>query len=588
MRFKVACEVAAMEQKQERVLLNHQVFDRFVRIVALFTGDPKVGRTALWRFGWLVALILGFNGMNVVGSYVGRDFMTAVAGRDLDRMLVQTGLYLVVFSVLTVFAVIARYLEESLGLLWREWLTGLCLNRYLAHRCFYRLAVRGEVPNPDQRIADDIKAFTVTALSFALILLNSGFAVIAFSGVLLEISPLLFGVAVAYAAVGSYLTIRLGRPLVRLNYDQLDKEADFRSALIHLRENADPIALLGQECPLRGRLFERLSELVRNFHQIIQVNLRLNFFTTGYNWLIQVIPILVVAPLYFRGEVEFGVVTQAAMAFMTLTSAFSLIVTQFQSISSFAAVIARLDALADALLAAEERATRPAIEVSEDQTQVAYDRLTLRSPRSGRTLVAGLTLAIPYGQAVLVVGDRSAQAALLRATAGIWDEGEGRIVRPALEQMAFLPERPYLPPGTLREALLCGCIAEEIADQDIMDVFALLTVKELVQRFGLDSKQDWPGLLGLAEQQLLAVARVLLLAPRFVFLDRPSSALDPQRVAAVLDLFRQRAISYVVFEDTAGDLEHYDRVLRIDRNGKWQVSSVTGGQLAEKLETGSA
>lgn len=578
-----------MNAEQERIAFNRQVWDRFVRIVAMFTGDPVVGRTALWRFGLLVLFLFGFNGLNVVNSYVGRDFMTAVAERDLDRLIAQTLLYLLVFAALTVIAVVSRYTEEGLGLLWREWLTRLSLDRYLQHRNYYRLSLTGEVHNPDQRIADDIKTFTATTLSFALILLNSGFTVIAFSGVLLDISPLLFGVAVLYAVAGSYLTVRLGHPLVRLNYDQLDKEANFRSSLIHLRENADSIALLGQECPLKTKLLHQLGEFAANFRRIIQVNLKLGFFTTGYNWLIQIIPILIVAPLYFREEVEFGVVTQAAMAFMTLMGAFSLVVTQFQSISSFAAVIARLDALAEALVAAEERAAAPPIQIVEDDTQVAYDRLTLRSPRSGRTLVEKLTLAIPHGQRVLVVGpDQSARAALFRATAGVWEAGEGRIFRPALERIAFLTERPYLPPGTLREALLCGCPGRRFSDRHILDTLKALKVETIVARFGLDTEQDWASLLGLSEQQLLAAARVVLVAPKFVFLDRPSSAFDPEKTGYVLDLFRQRSISYVTFEEAPGDLERYDGVLELGPSGKWRWRLVEGGQLAEELRVGSA
>ncbi len=561
-----------MNAEPERIAFNRQVFDRFVRIVTLFTGDQAVGRTAIWRFVALVVLILSFNGMNVVGSYVGRDFMTAVAERDLNRLWLQAGLYLLVFAVLTVVSTVARYLEESLGLLWREWLTRLSLDRYLRYRNYYRLSLTGEVPNPDQRIADDIKAFTTTTLSFALILLNSGFTVIAFAGVLLDISPLLFGVAGLYAIAGSYLTIRLGRPLIRLNYDQLDKEANFRSLLIHLRENADSIALLGQECPLKAKLLHQLGEFTANFRRIIQVNFRLGFFTNGYNWLIQIIPILIVAPLYFRGEVEFGVVTQAAMAFMTLMGAFSLIVTQFQSISSFAAVIARLDDLAEALVAAEERAMAPLIRIVEDDTQVAYERLTLRSPRTGRPLVEALTLAIPHGQRVLVVGpDPSARAALFLATAGIWEAGEGRIIRPALERIEFLPERPYLPPGTLREALLCGCPRRRVADEEILALLKQLKIETLAVRFGLDTEQDWNSLLGLSEQQLLAVARVLLIEPRFSFLDRPSSALNLKQTEYVLDLFNQLSISYVTFEETPADLARYDVVLELEAGGKWRL-----------------
>jgi putative ATP-binding cassette transporter len=568
-----------MRAEPHRIVFDRQLFERFVRIVSLFTRDPKVGRGAMVRFWGLVALILGFNGMNVVNSYVGRDFMTAVAERDLDQMLLKTGLYLLVFALLTSIAVVARYLEETLGLMWRQWLTSLCLERYLAQRSFYRLTLSSEVPNPDQRIAEDIKTFTVTALAFVLILLNSGFTVVAFSGVLWEIYPWLFGLAVVYAVLGSFLTIRLGSPLVRLNYEQLDKEANFRATLVHLRENAESIALLGQECPLREKLFGGLLEVVRNFQRIIQVNLRLNFFTTGYNWLIQILPILVVAPLYFRGEVEFGVVTQAAMAFTTLMNAFSLIVTQFQSISSFAAVVARLDALADALVAAQERAEAPAIQVIEDESRLAYERLTLRSPRSHRILVQELELALPYGQTLQVVGDEWARSALLRATAGVWEEGEGKIIRPNLAKVAFLPERPYLPPGTLREALLCGYKSLCVSDQALIELAEELNVGGVVRRFGLDAAQDWKMVLGLSEQQLLAVARALLRAPKFIFLDRPSSALDPKKIRTLLELFRQRSVSYVVFEESPYDLEYYALVLELKGEGAWQVQEVQGAKL---------
>jgi putative ATP-binding cassette transporter len=416
-------------------------------------------------------------------------------------------------------------------------------------------------------------------LAFVLILLNSGFTVVAFSGVLWEIYPWLFGLAVVYAVLGSFLTIRLGSPLVRLNYEQLDKEANFRATLVHLRENAESIALLGQECPLREKLFGGLLEVVRNFQRIIQVNLRLNFFTTGYNWLIQILPILVVAPLYFRGEVEFGVVTQAAMAFTTLMNAFSLIVTQFQSISSFAAVVARLDALADALVAAQERAEAPAIQVIEDESRLAYERLTLRSPRSHRILVQELELALPYGQTLQVVGDEWARSALLRATAGVWEEGEGKIIRPNLAKVAFLPERPYLPPGTLREALLCGYKSLCVSDQALIELAEELNVGGVVRRFGLDAAQDWKMVLGLSEQQLLAVARALLRAPKFIFLDRPSSALDPKKIRTLLELFRQRSVSYVVFEESPYDLEYYALVLELKGEGAWQVQEVQGAKL---------
>ena len=226
---------------------------------------------------------------------------------------------------------------------------------------------------------------------------------LAFAGVLWTISRLLFVVAVGYAVLGSLLTILLGRPLVGLNYRQLDREADLRSALNHIHEHAESVALLRCEGRLTARLHRLLDGLVDNYRRITSVNRNLGFFTTGYNYLIQIIPALIVAPLYIRGEVEFGVVTQSAMAFAQLLGAFSLIVNQFQSLSSFAAVIARVDALGEAI----EHTTAPdapAIATVEDRDRLAYERLTLREPDGARTLVKDLSVSIPPGARLLVTG----------------------------------------------------------------------------------------------------------------------------------------------------------------------------------------
>jgi len=315
------------KMEKQRASLAKLSWDRFVRAVRnLATSD--VGWKAKLMFAGLIALLFAISGMNVVNSYVGRNFMTAIADRNKAEFIWQAILYIGVFAASTIVAVLARFIEENLGLLWRKFITGRAITFYLAQGTYYRLDTTGELANPDQRIADDVRAFTVTTLSFVLMLLNSSFTVVAFSGVLWSISPLLFIVAVLYAALGSCLTFLLGRPLVRLNYDQLDKEANFRSALIQVRENAEALKLARREDQFTARLRQRLEELVVNFRRIIVINRNLGFFTTGYNWLIQIIPALIVAPSFIAGEIEFGVITQSAMAFSMLLGAFSLIVTQ--------------------------------------------------------------------------------------------------------------------------------------------------------------------------------------------------------------------------------------------------------------------
>ena len=320
----------------------------FVQTVRNFVNSEAGGR-ARWMFVGLIAFMFAINGMNVVNSYVGRDFMTAIAGRDRTGFIHQAVLYVIVFAVSTLISVNIRFLEERLALRWREYLTRRMLDHYLADGSYYQLDASKILANPDQRIAEDARSFTVTTLSFVLMILNSSFTIVAFSGVLWTISPTLFMVAVLYAAGGSLLTVLLGRPLVGLNYEQFDREANFRSGLIHVRENAEAVLLAGREARLSQRLHGSFDALVRNFRRMISVNRNLGFFTTGYNWLIQIIPALIIAPAFMDGRVEFGVVTQSAMAFSTLVAAFSLIVTQFQSISSFAAVVTRLSSLMEAV-----------------------------------------------------------------------------------------------------------------------------------------------------------------------------------------------------------------------------------------------
>jgi len=543
---------------------------RFSRGVKKF-GTSEVGGQAKWLFATLITLLLAINGLNVVNSYVGRNFMTAIENRNMAGFIEQAAVYLGVFAASTVAAVLCRFAEERLGLLWRTWLTRRLVTRYLDQRAYYRLDTEETIANPDERIADDVRAFTVTTLSFTLMLLNASFTVVAFAGVMWSISPLLFGVAILYAIFGSLMTIVLGSRLVRLNYDQFDREANFRADLIHVRENAELVALLHREGRLRARLLKHFDELAANFQRIILVNRNLGFFTTGYNWLIQIIPALIVAPLFIRGHVEFGVITQSAMAFAQLVGAFSLIVTQFQSISSFAAIIARIGSMMEAIDRVQATPVS-AIEVREEDGRIVYEELTLYSPRDNRTLIKGLSAAVPAGTKVLIVGpNETAKVALFRATADVWPAGEGRIVRPGLDQVLFLPERPYLQPGTLRELLLRTGQERVISDDQILTTLHALELDHVMTRAGgLDVEKDWDDILSLGEQQLLAFARLLLAAPRFVLLDRPGAILTPHQIKRLLTLLTERSITYLTLGNGEDSLEDYDAVLELSGDGAWQ------------------
>ena len=585
--------------KTDKLPFHRHRWDIFLRNLKRFVTAEQVGTKAKWLFATLALFLIGINVLNVVGSYVGRDFMTAIENRKFDAFVRMALIYVGVFAASTIAAVTYSFTEQRLGLLWRFWATRETILNYANNRVYYRLKKKGEIGNPDQRIADDIRTYCTTTLSFMLILVNASLTVLAFSGVMWTISPLLFVVSVIYAAVGTFMTITFGRPLVKLNYDQLDKEANLRGSLIYLRGNAESVAVSRREGHLIQLNLVYLGDLAMNFRRIIAVNRNVGFFTTGYNWLIQIIPALIIAPLFIDGKVEFGVITQSAIAFTQLLGAFSIIVNQFQSISSYTAVITRLAALAEARETAKAEEEAAPIAFSHEEGQVVYSGLTLRSPRSGRVLIKDLTLAIPQGHRVLVRGrDETARSALFLSTVGLWDTAEGRIGRPSLEQILLVTELPYLPPGTLRELLMRPWPEEthpwkqhltdiQVPEAQIMETLRTLSIDTMVNGFGgLDQRQHWENILPLDQQQMVVLARVLLSKPRFVFLDRPSTTLGPERVDWILNLLNENAIPYVTFENDESPLnaERYDSVLEIKEGGTWEFKASKGMQMTEETQ----
>ena len=567
-----------MQKENNKMNEKHFSFDRqtwqqFVGVIKAFAMSD-VGGKAIFLATMLLSLLLGINGLNVLSSYVGRDFMTAIAERNQSEFVWKAVVYLFVFAVSTVVTVILRYCEERLGILFREWMTKRYVDSYLADRTYYRLKAGGRMGNPDERISDDVKLFTVTTLSFLIMFLNASITVIAFSGVMWSISPKLFLIAIAYAGLGSFFAIKLGRPLVGLNFKQLDKEADFRAALIHIRENADSIAMSRREGRLSARLMLRIDAFAENFRQIIDVNRRLGFFTAGYNYLVQLIPVVVVAPMFIHGEVEFGVITQSAMVFAMLLGAFSLIINMFQPISSYTAVLSRLNQLWDAM-EKDKNQTMPNtnIETTEEDGHIKYEHLTLRSSQDNRILLKDLTITIPHGKRLLISGpNEDAKLALFRATADMSVTGEGKIVRPNLDCVRFLPQRAYLYPGTLRELLLRNGEENVISDERLLAALEELGLSGVLARaHGLDVEQDWPSCLSLGEEQLLAFTRLLLAAPQFAFLDRVYSALSPEQAWQILLKLSMDSISYIALDDAKNLPELYDAILEIKQDGSWQV-----------------
>lgn len=516
--------------------LNREFLNRFNEI-----AKPYWRSEDRWRAHALVlllgVLLLGQTAFNVLFNHQTGEFMSALAAHDESRFWksIRTT-FLSLVAAVPIYA-FYYYVRDTLGLHWRRWLTHRFLGRYFTHRAYYRLNARADIDNPDQRIAEDINTFTQQSLYFLMVILGAVIQLIAFTGVLWSISRLLVGFLVVYAIAGTLVaTIGFGRPLIGLNFRQLQREADFRFGLVRVREHAEPIALHAGEAPESSRVRQVFAAVFENYRRVLRTQLGLNLFQYAYAFLTIVLPSVIIASDVLSGRLEVGRATQAAGAFAAILSALTVIIDHFESLSRFAAGVDRLHAFQRVLDEearlrrvddAPERPVADRIATMHADT-LRLENLTVRTPDGARALVSGLSLTVAPGAGLLIVGPSgSGKSSLLRAIAGLWDTGEGRVVRPSPPEIQFLPQQPYMALGSLRTQLLYPEIGRDISAPELMQVLARVNLPDLADRFGgLDIERDWAKLLSVGEQQRLAFARVLLARPRYVVLDEATSALD--------------------------------------------------------------
>jgi vitamin B12/bleomycin/antimicrobial peptide transport system ATP-binding/permease protein len=557
---------------------NLRLLKQFWEIAKPFwVGDQK------WRvLGHLllvVAMSLGYTGLSVLLNNKRGVLISALSAQDESRFW-QT---IVVFAgVLVVYAPLFAgyvYLRDRLGLQWRNWLTHHLIDRYFENRAFYELNHSiSDIDNPDQRIAEDIKSFTQESLTLLLAVIDSFLAIAAFGGVLWSISKPLIFFLVLYALIGTLTTVGIfGKKLVQLNFDQLKKEADFRFGLVRVRENAEAIAFYQGEARESTQLKSRFSEVFENYKRLIFWQLNLNVFSNAYEFIPFILPAIVVAPSIFAGELEVGKVSEAQGAFIRVFFSLNLVVARFDALTTFSAGVKRLFTFAEAL----ERSTTEAESAPNSETiqtvivpALALDGMTLQIPNGKRvTLVEQLSVQLTSGEGLLVRGPSGCgKSSLLRAIAGLWRTGSGKVLRPPLTEILFLPQRPYMISGTLRDQLSYPNLDTNVDEDQLKLVLAQVNLPNLhEQHGGFEVEQDWAEVLSLGEQQRLIFARLLLNQPAFAILDEATSALDIYNEALLYEQLQSTNITFLSVGHRPTLNRYHSSILSLTEHKTWAL-----------------
>ena len=496
-----------------------------------------------YRAGVLLTSIIALNlagvGLSFVFNDWNRQFYNALQYRDLPALELQL-LRFAMLSVGTILiAVYQTYLRQMLFMRWRRWLTDQYVESWLSQRAYYRLQLTNyATDNPDQRIAEDISGFITLTLDLSLDLLTQTVTLGSFATILWNLSGDLtaFGVrlpgymlwvALVYAVVGTYCVARIGRPLIPLNFQKQQVEADFRFSLVRVRENAEGMALYGGEAQEARGLRDKFAAILANWWGLMQRQLRLNWFSNSYSQVAIVFPFIVAAPRFFSGAIQLGGLMQTASAFATVQTSLSWFIVAFASLAEWKARVNRLSSFREALVemaATSERGARR--RQSADARDIAIDGLDVWLP-DGAPLIKRLTLRLRHGSRTLITGaSGSGKSTLIRVIAGLWPYCEGELTLPENERLLFLPQRPYLPIDSLRVVVVYPNFHESYADAEIREALQVCGLGPFADR--LDEVRHWGQSLSGGEQQRLAIARALLVRPSWLFLDEATSNLDPE------------------------------------------------------------